>query len=113
MGIRDKPIVLGSPWQNLLCRAADRNNPRECVDHVIALGEQHLHQVLKSYANYYNTLRTHRSLDKDAPVSRPVQRIGRIVRMPWPAAYITDMFESEFPAHTAAHRLNCRYKYGD
>ena len=49
MGIRDKPIVLGSPWQNLLCRAADRNNPRECVDHAIALGEQHLH-VLKSYA---------------------------------------------------------------
>jgi hypothetical protein len=26
-----------------------------------------------------NTARTHRSLNKDAPVSRPVQRIGRIV----------------------------------
>ena len=53
---------------------------RECVDHVAALGEQHLRQVLKSYANnYYNTSGTHRSLDKDAPVSRPVQRIGRIV----------------------------------
>jgi hypothetical protein len=38
-----------------------------------------LRQVLKSYASYYNTARTHRSLDKDAPVSRPVQRIGRIV----------------------------------
>ena len=52
---------------------------RECVDHVVAFGEQHLRQVLKSYASYYNTARTHRSLDKDAPVSRPVQRIGRIV----------------------------------
>ncbi len=53
---------------------------RECVDHVVALGEQHLRQVLKSYAhNYYNTSRTHCSLDKDAPVSRAVQRVGRIV----------------------------------
>ena len=32
----------------------------------------HLPQVLKSYASYYNTARTHRSLDKDAPVSRPI-----------------------------------------
>jgi hypothetical protein len=46
---------------------------------LVALGEQHLRQVLKSYANYYNTVRTHRSLDKDAPASRPVQWIGHIV----------------------------------
>ena len=52
---------------------------RECVDHIVALGERHLRQALKSYANYYNISRTHRSLDKDAPVSRPIQRIGRIV----------------------------------
>ena len=30
-------------------------------------------------ARYYNTARTYRSLDQDAPVSRPVQQIGRIV----------------------------------
>ena len=52
---------------------------RECVDHVIALGDQHLRQVLKSYASYYNISRTHHALAKDAPVSRSVQRIGRIV----------------------------------
>src|SRR5207247_3275797 len=34
--------------------------------------------VLKSYARYYNETRTHRSLDKDAPISRPVQRAGSI-----------------------------------
>jgi hypothetical protein len=38
----------------------------------------HLRRVLKSYANYYNSVRTHRSLGKDAPVSRPVQRTGVI-----------------------------------
>jgi hypothetical protein len=46
---------------------------------VIALSEQHLLRVLKSYASYYHSARTHRSLDKDAPLPRPVQPIGRIV----------------------------------
>ena len=49
---------------------------RECVDHIIVLGEAHLRRILKSYARYYNETRTHLALDKDAPVSRPVQRIG-------------------------------------
>src|SRR5260370_31260018 len=39
---------------------------------------QHLRQILQSYARYYNDIRTHRSLDKDAPVSRQIQRIGSI-----------------------------------
>jgi hypothetical protein len=33
----------------------------------------------KSYARYYNEMGTHRSLDKDAPLSRPVQRAGSIM----------------------------------
>ena len=51
---------------------------RECVDHIIVLGEMHLRRVVKSYADYYNNVRTHRSLNKDAPVSRSVQRTGVI-----------------------------------
>jgi len=43
------------------------------------LGEAHLRRILREYARYYNTVRTHRSLEQDAPVSRSVQRIGRIV----------------------------------
>jgi transposase InsO family protein len=79
MGIRDKPNAPGSPWQNSFAERMIGTIRRECVDHVVALGEQHLRRVLKSYANYYNTARTHRSLDADAPISRPVQRIGHIV----------------------------------
>jgi hypothetical protein len=52
---------------------------RECVDHIIVLGEAHLRRILRFYAHYYNAMRTHRSLDKDAPRSRPVQRTGSIV----------------------------------
>jgi hypothetical protein len=51
---------------------------RECVNHIIVLDEMHLRRVLKSHADYYNCVRTHRSLNKDAPVSRPVQRTGVI-----------------------------------
>jgi hypothetical protein len=80
MGIRDKPIAPRLAVAERRCGTADGTIRRECVDHVVALGEQHLRQVLKSYANnYYNISRTHCSLDKDAPVSRAVQRVGRIV----------------------------------
>ena len=48
----------------------------------IVLGEAHLRRILRSYARYYNDIRTHRSLDKDAPVSRPVQRTGSIKSHP-------------------------------
>jgi transposase InsO family protein len=78
MGIRDKPIAAGSPWQNGFAERLIGSIRRECVDHVIALGEAHLRGILQAYARYYNELRTHRSLDKDAPFSRPVQRIGHI-----------------------------------
>src|SRR5438105_4366873 len=78
MGIRDKPIAPGSPWQNGFAERPIGSIRRECVDHVIVLGEAHLRRILQAYARYYNDLRTHRSLDKDAPFSRPVQRIGSI-----------------------------------
>jgi transposase InsO family protein len=78
MGIRDKPIAPASPWQNGFAERLIGSIRRECLDHVIALGEAYLRGILKSYARYYNGVRTHRSLNKDAPVSRPVQRSGVI-----------------------------------
>jgi transposase InsO family protein len=77
-GIRDKPIAPGSPCQNGIAERLIGSIRRECVDHDVALGEGHLRRVLRSYARYYNEMRTHRSLDKDAPLSRPVQRNGSI-----------------------------------
>src|SRR6201993_2359145 len=82
MGIRDKPIAPCSPWQNGFAERLIGSIRRECVDRLIVLGEAHLRRILRSYAPYYNQIRTHRSLDKDAPVSRPVQRIGVITSNP-------------------------------
>jgi transposase InsO family protein len=78
MGIRDKPTAPASPWLNGFVERLIGSIRRECVDHIIVLGEAHLRRILKSYADYYNCDRTHRSLNKDTPVSRPVQRTGVI-----------------------------------
>ena len=77
IGIRDKPTAPASPWQNGFAERLIGSIRRECVDHIVVLGEAHLRRILRSYARYYNDIRTHRSLNKDAPVSRPVQRTGR------------------------------------
>jgi transposase InsO family protein len=82
MGIRDKPIAPGSPWQNGFAERLIGSIRRECVDHVVALGEGHLRRVLQCYARYYNQLRTHRSLNKDTPVHRAIESLGTIISRP-------------------------------
>jgi hypothetical protein len=65
MGIRDRPV-----------------SARSCLDHVIVVGEPHLGHVLASYQKYYNEVRTHLSLQKDAPVRCDVCRTGRVRSSP-------------------------------
>jgi transposase InsO family protein len=76
MGIRDKPAAPASPWQNGFVERLIGSIRRECLDHIVVFGEAHLRRILRSYARYYNDIRTHRSLDKDAPAVRPVQQTG-------------------------------------
>jgi len=54
---------------------------RECVDHVVVIGERHLRGILSTYVDYYNGTRTHLSPAKDAPEPPSVQppRQGRAV----------------------------------
>ena len=82
MGIRDHPIAPRSPWQNGHAERLIGSIRRECLDHVVIFGEAHLRQVLKGYASYYNNVRTHLSLGKDAPLLRPIQRVGNITARP-------------------------------
>ena len=82
MGIRDKPIAPASPWQNGFAERLIGSIRRECLDHIIVFGEAHLRRILKSYADCYNSVRTHRSLHKDAPISRPIHRTGIIRSQP-------------------------------
>src|SRR5213082_2707546 len=62
MGIRDRPISPGSPWQNGHAERLIGTVRRECLDRMLIFGEQHLRRVLASYAAYYNQARTHLAL---------------------------------------------------
>lgn len=78
MGIRDTLTARASPWHNGFAERLIGSIRRKCVDHIIVLGETNLRRILRSYARYYNDIRTHWSLNKDAPVPRPVKRTGSI-----------------------------------
>jgi transposase InsO family protein len=50
MGIRDKPIAAGSPWQNGYAERLIGTIRRECVDHMIVFGEANLRRTLGEFA---------------------------------------------------------------
>jgi transposase InsO family protein len=82
MGIRDRPISPGSPWQNGIAERLIGTLRRDCLDQMVIFGEVHLRRILCAYAADYNQARTHLALQKDAPLHRSVQRAGAIVAIP-------------------------------
>jgi transposase InsO family protein len=81
-GINEILTSYRSPWQNGYVERVIGSIRREFLDHVIVMNENHLRKLLKEYFHYYNYQRTHLGLEKDSPVSRPVQVIGKIDRVP-------------------------------
>ncbi|MGA7764201.1 MAG: integrase core domain-containing protein [Candidatus Binataceae bacterium] len=82
MGIRDHPTAPRSPWQNGHVERLIGSIRRESLDHLVVFDEAQLRRVLKSYASYYNQVRTHLSLGKNAPDFRRPQKTGRIAAIP-------------------------------
>jgi transposase InsO family protein len=82
MGIRDHPTAPRSPWQNGHAERLIGSIRRECLDHIVIFGEAHLRRILAAYTGYYNGVRTHLSLDKDAPSHRPIRRFGQLAAQP-------------------------------
>ena len=74
--IKEVPTAPRSPWQNPYAERVIGSIRRECLDHVIVLGENHLKRILSSYVRYYNGTRTHLSLYKDAQEGRLTQPPG-------------------------------------
>ena len=85
IGIRDRSTAPRSPWQNGHAERLIGSIRRECLDHVLVLGETHLRQIFRAYADYYNRARIHLALAKDAPISRPVQTTARSPPSPFSA----------------------------
>ena len=84
MAIREVLTAPRSPWQNPYAERLIGSIRRECLDHLIVLNESSLRRVLKSYFAYYHGARTHLSLEKDAPKTRPIQppERGAVVELP-------------------------------
>ena len=82
MNITEVLAAPRSPWQNPYVERVIGTIRRECLDHVIILGEASLRQTLHFYSRYYHRSRLHLSLDKDSPDLRPVQSVGNVVAIP-------------------------------
>lgn len=84
LGIQEILTAPQSPWQNPYVERLIGSIRRECLDHIIVFNEAGLRRVLKEYFDYYEHCRTHLSLDKDAPINRPVQppSLGAVIEVP-------------------------------
>ena len=81
MGIEEVLSTPRSPWQRAYIERVIGSIRRECLDQVIVFNERSLRRILASYFDYYHRSRTHLSLGKDSPETRPVQppEIGPVV----------------------------------
>ena len=80
--------VLRTPVQasraNAVCERFLGSVRRECLDHLLILGERHFHSVLTEYVNYVNHARPHQVLRQEIPlgVGHPSTAHGRVVGFP-------------------------------
>jgi len=84
MGIEEVLCAPRSPWQDPYAERLIGSIRRECLDHVIVLGERHLRRILASYVEYYNHSRLHLSLNRDAPIPRKAgaNASGQVIAIP-------------------------------
>jgi putative transposase len=84
MGIKEVLTAPHSPWQNPFAERLIGSIRRECLNHVLVLGERHLRRILTRYFAYYHRARTHLALAKDTPDVRPIEfpEAGQIVQLP-------------------------------
>jgi putative transposase len=84
MGINEVVTTPRSPWQNAYVERIIGSIRRECLDHIVIFDERHLRRILSSYVQYYHRTRTHLSLAKDWPQTRPISQPtgGKIIAFP-------------------------------
>ena len=67
-GIRVLRTAIRAPLMNSVCERFLGSVRRECLDHMMTLGERHLEQVLEEYClRYFNAARPHQGLDQHVP----------------------------------------------
>jgi hypothetical protein len=82
LGSEGKRELRASPTMTLASFSVIGSVRRECTEHLIAFNAKHVRRILAKYAIYYNEVRTHVSLGKDTPCTRPIERFGVVVAHP-------------------------------
>jgi transposase InsO family protein len=84
IGARILRTPVRAPRANAICERFLGSVRRECLDHVLVLGERHLQRVLAEYAHYFNVDRPHQGIAQQIPAgpARPANTNGRVVEIP-------------------------------
>ena len=53
-----------APKANAICERFLGSVRRECLDHILVLGESHLYRVIKEYVAFFNQARPHQGIDR-------------------------------------------------
>jgi putative transposase len=83
-GIRVVRTPVRAPRASAICERFLGSVRRECLDHVLVLGDRHLERVLAEYVRYFNAERPHQGLAQQIPTgaARPANINGRVVETP-------------------------------
>ncbi len=65
--IKELRTAYRAPRQNAICERLLGSVRRECLDHLLILGETHLRRVLREYVAYFTTMRPHQGLQQRIP----------------------------------------------
>ena len=84
MQIEDTPTAPQSPFQNPYAERVIGSIRRECLDHLIIIGEDHLRRILRDYLNYYHNSRPHEALERNSPFPREIEATekGKVIAIP-------------------------------
>jgi transposase InsO family protein len=75
-GIEEVRIAYGAPRMNAVIERFLGSVRRECLGHLIILGDRHLERILKEYAGYFNRDRPHQGLGQEVPEPAEVPPVG-------------------------------------
>jgi transposase InsO family protein len=76
VGLRQVVTAYHAPLQNAFAERVIGTIRRECLDHLIVMGEGHARGILDEYVRYYNEDRTHQALGAESPVPGFAERAG-------------------------------------
>ncbi len=76
-GIEILRTAYRAPRMNAVCERFLGSVRRECLDHLLILGEAHLRRALRAYVAYFNGARPHQGIDQQVPEGVPRGAAGR------------------------------------